>query len=69
MTQQSAVTHDDFMDLLRHERANPFVQAVKPQSQIEATDAYAEAYVALRREFDADMYGRVSLKRIATLSR
>ena len=69
MTKQSAVTPGDFMELLRNEQTNPFVQAVKPQAVPEAADMYAEEYAALRREFDADMYGRVSLKRIATLSR
>jgi hypothetical protein len=69
MPQQSVATADDFMDLLRHEHSEPFAQPVKPQRQPQTADVYAETYAALRREFDADLYGRVSLKRIAALSR
>ncbi|VWC05435.1 hypothetical protein BLA23254_05015 [Burkholderia lata] len=69
MTEPTVVSPDDFMDLLRQEHANPFVHPSQPQPQNKPTEDYTEAYAALRREFDADLYGRVSLKRIASLSR
>ncbi|WP_155033579.1 hypothetical protein [Burkholderia pseudomallei] len=69
MTEPTVVTPDDFMDLLRQEHATPFVHPTQPQPQVGPIENYAEAYAALRREFDADLYGRVSLKRIANLSR
>lgn len=67
MPQQRVATTDDFLDLLRQEQSEPFAQ--QPQRQPQTPDVYAKTYAALRREFDADLYGRVSLKRIAALSR
>ncbi|EPS1222174.1 hypothetical protein ACVBR5_001411 [Burkholderia cenocepacia] len=57
------------MELLRHEQVSPFIHPTKPAPETESAEANDEAYATLRREFDADLYGRVSLKRIANLSR
>ncbi len=69
MTEPRFVTSEEFMELLRHEQVSPFISPTTPAPEAESVEANDEAYAALRREFDADLYGRVSLKRIANLSR
>ncbi|WP_186223875.1 hypothetical protein [Burkholderia gladioli] len=69
MTETNVVRSNEFMDLLRHEQPSPFPQPEKPPVETGLAKAYDDAYVALRREFEADQFGRVSLKRIANLSR
>ena len=69
MTEPRFVTSEEFMELLRHEQVSPFSNPAKPAPESESVEANDEAYAMLRREFDDDLYGRVSLKRIANLSR
>ncbi|WP_175816742.1 hypothetical protein [Burkholderia diffusa] len=69
MTQHQVPPTSILLDLLRQEQSDPFIEASKatPTPLPQASDE--DMYAALRREFDTDMYERISLKRIATLSR